>query len=311
MTADGVPALLAWALYMYEHSDSWVKRASMEVVTMLLMPEIIVAIHFEAEVGEYFEVTSRWHCMPGALYTRPGFRVFEIHDLYFGFMAPWWELAIRYPEQQFQKTFNYLATANIPESTRKLKEEQLKAGIAAGHAELVKMSRLLLSAPMIFVVLVNPIRGPSLLRAILAIVNANNYDIGEGWGEYEYAPPRADNRPEEEAVFYDLLVGNGESVTHWIQQLGLMLPCVRDDLQRLSKETPGCREHGGILEFKVTYPVIFAALEASFGLMPSNSRIAEQAHGGMRDGLIDGVSLLSTDMMRTYIMNDEYYAREM
>eukprot|EP00978_Attheya_sp_CCMP212_P000714 scaffold1423_cov39-Attheya_sp.AAC.1 len=31
MTTDGVPALLAWALYMYEHSDSWVKRASMEV----------------------------------------------------------------------------------------------------------------------------------------------------------------------------------------------------------------------------------------------------------------------------------------
>ena len=31
----------------------------------------------------------------------------------------------------------------------------------------------------------------------------------------------------------------------------------------------------------------------------------------MCDGLIDGVSLLSTDMMRAYIMNDEYYAREM
>jgi hypothetical protein len=174
----------------------------------------------------------------------------------------------------------------------------------------VKMSRLLLSAPMIFVVLVNPTQGPSLLRAILAIVNANNYNIGNGWGEYEYAPPMAD-RPEDETVFYNLLVGDGDSVTHWIQQLGLMLPCVRDDLQRLSKEKPGNRVHGGILEFKVTYPVIFAALEASFGLMPSNSRIAEQAHGGMRDGLIDGVSLLSTDMMRAYIMNDKYYAREM
>ena len=58
MTVDDEPALLAWAHYMYEHSDSWVKRASMEVVTMLLMPEIIVALHFEAEVGEDFEFTS-------------------------------------------------------------------------------------------------------------------------------------------------------------------------------------------------------------------------------------------------------------
>jgi hypothetical protein len=58
MTANGEPALLAWAHYMYEHSDGWVKRASKEVVLMFLMPEIIVALHFEAEVGESFEFTS-------------------------------------------------------------------------------------------------------------------------------------------------------------------------------------------------------------------------------------------------------------
>jgi hypothetical protein len=44
----------------------------------------------------------------------------------------------------------------------------------------------------------------------------------------------------------------------------------------------------------------FAALECAFGLMPSSSRIAEQAHGGIRDG----VSLLSTDMQRSYITNE-------
>jgi hypothetical protein len=149
---------------------------------------------------------------------------------------------------------------------------------------------------------------PPLLRAILAIVKANDLDIGEGWG---YGTPAEDREDEEtETVFHDLLAGDGESVKHWIQQLGLMQPCVRSDLQRLSKEKPGSPRKSGPLEFKAAYPVIFAALEATFGLMPSNTRIAEQAHGGMRDALHAGVSLLSTDSSRTYIMGDEYYARE-
>jgi hypothetical protein len=146
-----------------------------------------------------------------------------------------------------------------------------------------------------------------LLRAILAILKTNKLDIGEDWGEHEYATPTED-RPDEEAVFYELLVDDGESLTHFYQQLGLNQPCVQSDLRRLSKEKPGSRE-GGPLEFKAAYPVIFAALEAAFGLMPSNSRIAEQAHGMLRDGLRAGVSLLSTDMKQTYIMNDEYHGR--
>jgi hypothetical protein len=88
-----------------------------------------------------------------------------------------------------------------------------------------------------------------------------------------------------------------------------MRPIVRGELQVLSKEEPGFRQ-GGPLEFKAAYPIIFAALECAFGMMPSNSRVAEQAHGGMRDGLRDGVSLLSIDMMRAYLMNDVYNSRE-
>jgi hypothetical protein len=36
---------------------------------MLFMPEIIVALHFESELGNYFEVTSCWHVNPGELFT--------------------------------------------------------------------------------------------------------------------------------------------------------------------------------------------------------------------------------------------------
>ena len=50
---------------------------------MLFMPEIIVALHFESELGDYFEITSSWHSSPGELSTRPGFRMLEMHILWF------------------------------------------------------------------------------------------------------------------------------------------------------------------------------------------------------------------------------------
>jgi hypothetical protein len=37
-----------------------VKRAALEAATMLQMPPLIFALHFEAELGEYFELTTLW-----------------------------------------------------------------------------------------------------------------------------------------------------------------------------------------------------------------------------------------------------------
>jgi hypothetical protein len=67
---------------------------------------------------------------------------------------------------------------------------------------------------------------------------------------------------------------------------------------------------GGLRPFNASYPIIFTALRAAFGMQPSNSRLAEQNFGAMRHSLNDGVSLQRTDAERAYLMNAEYYARQ-
>ena len=111
-------------------------------------------------------------------------------------------------------------------------------------------------------------------------------------------------------MYYDLLQADKESVKHWFYQLGLLRKITLPDLKKLSKEKPGERSGDSVMDFAGKHEVIFAALIAVFGLMPSNSRLAEQTHGGLRDSLKEFVSLLCTDAMRAYIMNEEYHARE-
>ena len=163
---------------------------------------------------------------------RPGFRMFEIHDFYFEYIAPWWELAINEPEKRFPKTFALIATIE-DEGDRELKRKQIIAGIAAGHDELVKMSSKLLSAPVVFLLLRDPVRGPSLLRAVLSVLALNDFPLGEGWGVHVYPPPL--KRPAEEQVLVDLLMVDQSSVVHWFQQLGFNRPVVRSEMQALSK----------------------------------------------------------------------------
>ena len=43
------------------------------MATWLSMPDIVVGLHFEAELGEYFETTYYWHNRTGPLHTRSGF----------------------------------------------------------------------------------------------------------------------------------------------------------------------------------------------------------------------------------------------
>jgi hypothetical protein len=190
----------------------------------------------------------------------------DFHTFNFEYMGPWWEQATCSPEATLRKTF--AALSDIPdESVRELKRQQIIGGIEAGHVELVEMSKLFLSAPLIFLVLVDQKRGPPAL-AILGIVAANCVDIGGGWGKFHYDPP--EDRPEIEHKFYDLLVQNGEPVAHFIRQLGLMRHCVRDELRELSSETVVKRK-GGIQHFQASYPIIFVALHAAFGMQPSNT----------------------------------------
>ena len=78
---------------MIDHMDNCMKEVAQDVIIMLSMPGAIVTLHFESEIGCYFAVTSKWHASPGELFQRSGFRIMELHGLFFEFMAPYWEKA--------------------------------------------------------------------------------------------------------------------------------------------------------------------------------------------------------------------------
>jgi hypothetical protein len=48
------------------------------------------------------------HAYPGELSLRPGFCVMELHQLYFDFIAPFWEEARLNPSKQLKRTYKYL-----------------------------------------------------------------------------------------------------------------------------------------------------------------------------------------------------------
>jgi hypothetical protein len=315
-TAEGHPALVAWAKYMFQTTDSaWVKRAAKEVMLMLLNKNVFIGIIFEMELGAYFETTMAWHCRKGALSKRTGFRMMELHQFYHVFLAPFWNQAIQSPEVRFPKTFEYLNNI-IQQEHRETKRSQIVEGIKAGHKEFQKMYAELFRAPLIFLILSDAVRGPPLLRVLVTILEESDFDMtGDGWGRYDPFDPDSDNQSELGEAYYNLLKDDGDSVKHWYQQLGLAKEIVRDELILLSnKQQESYSDSDGdgiaILQFALAYPVIFEALGATFRYMMSNSRMAELMHAGLRQTIKEGEALFMTEMSRAYMTNEEYYHRE-
>ena len=155
-----VPVLIQWAHSCGEHAASEnAKVIAKDVVKMSLMPEILVALHFEREMGLYFEVTSKFHGQPGALSERAGFRVMELHSLWFEFVCPWWESSVEEPEVgNFKGTFDCINLIQ-DEDLREMKKKQVRAGIAMGHKQIIKLSDILLSVPVLFAALSDPKHG--------------------------------------------------------------------------------------------------------------------------------------------------------
>ena len=96
-TSDGECALVEWALSYANEKSGWQQTVGQEVATWLQMPEMILALLFESEVGAYFEEVMAWHNRTGPINTRSGFRMLELFDLYFGFELPWWNQAVNDP----------------------------------------------------------------------------------------------------------------------------------------------------------------------------------------------------------------------
>ena len=90
-TGFGTVCHISWALYFSNHNrSSWKGRVGSEFATWLSIPAIVLGLHFESELGNYFEEIYAWHNRPGPHNTRSGFQMMEIHNLYFDFELPWW-----------------------------------------------------------------------------------------------------------------------------------------------------------------------------------------------------------------------------
>lgn len=66
-----------------------------------------------------------------------------------------------------------------------------------------------------------------------------------------------------------------------------------------------------LLAFKETSPALFDCLQASFGLITSNSRLVEGTHGLMRANPVDKIGTAQADSQMSYLTRKEYEAREM
>ena len=309
---DGEHALIRWAHSCYKFSNTTSGRLiSKDVIEMLNMPDILIGLHFERDMGKYFEVTSRWHGQPGCLDNRPGFRSMELHTLWFEFVCPWWNGSLKEPEAlNFKETFEAIDRLN-DETKKEMKRKQVRKGIKAGYNQIVKLSEILLSVPVIFAALTDWKKGPSLARAIVHIVKKieeqatwMKYTIDDTWGPYNEG-----NSTDKQ--MFNLIVKNEKDLCHYFQQFGLGMECVKNNLKALTlkrwEEKP---PNYGLREFKVEYEFLFECLEAKFSLLPSSTRIVEQKHGQLRHSLQLMAGHDFTDSQQQYVTNIDYEWKE-
>jgi len=170
MLAWGVVCLVAWTLYFANNSCStWKAGVGKEVATWLSMPEMVLGLHYEAELGDYFKEVYAWHNRTEPHNSRSGFRVMEIHNLYFNFELPWWSGVNSNPRLHMPKTIEYLE-CNFSGNYFKMRLDLFKRGLEACRAELIKITRkYLFQVLILLLVLCNAKHGPAFLRAVLYV----------------------------------------------------------------------------------------------------------------------------------------------
>ena len=145
-TTNDVLALVAWALVFVSNERSSRKCSVVhEVATWALMPEIILGIQLEAELGGYFEEVYAWYCCPGPLNKRICFRMLEIFDIYLGFELPWWNEAVTGPVSKLPKTMKYLEEP-FEGDELDFRRKQIMQGLDAGREELILVTTKYFSA---------------------------------------------------------------------------------------------------------------------------------------------------------------------
>ena len=310
-TTDGVMCLSAWALYFHNHSKTdWKRRAGKEVAAWLESDLIQFGLIAEAEVGDaYFAHTYYWHNRPGALHTRPGFRMMEVHELYFGFMLPFWTTALTTPEKVFPRIFQFIKEKFTTPEEKLKRTKQIMIGIQAAYDKLVEMTEpILLRGPVSFLILCNNEHGPSFCRALISVVTESG-SLPASWNDYAKETDDTEQTPDI-TRWYDILSQDSDDTVHWYRQLCLYYEVVLPDIYKLSQEKPSNSRSSGIINFKNEYPVLFDALYAVFRLLPSNSRLCEQIHGMLRHSFKCEIGMDQADAQYSYNVNTEYHFRE-
>ena len=126
------------------------------------------------------------------------------------------------PASHFPKTMRYLEE-KVHGPAKELKRKQITKGIAAAHAELVRMSADLFSAPKIFLLLDDPNRGAPFCRALVLFLKDDGVTLEGDWGLY--------NPANEEESAYRKILNNSTNVTQQFRLTGFLqqdLPVVRD-----------------------------------------------------------------------------------
>ena len=334
MNPAGTMCLVAWGLWFANYSRSeWKRRVGKEVALWLSMPSIVLALQFEAELGNYFEQGYSWHNRKGPFHSRSGFRMMEIHDYFWDFEMAWWNAAVDNPSVCMPKTCKYL-DANFSGDELDTRRKQIEKGLRMGRDKIIEITkRYLLKPPLIILMLTNRKRGPSFLRAALSVLHEQSHrvpgvqlinDPGGDWGLYIIT--NSDERGDEEKLWYNLLTQSERNINdliHFWQQFCLNWPVLTGDLQRLSRAVAPTSTHASTLprgktdkyvstlvEFEQNYPVLFESLYSVFGAMMSNSRLCEQIHGMMRHGLNPNIGMDEADHHRQYSSSTNFEMNE-
>ena len=178
-TKDGVPSLIAWAKRIEQYSTSLPSQIASHLSSLLLKPEIILSLLFEGEIGIYFEITSLWHSQPGETNCRNNFRMLELHSFIFEFVMPWWSKATKDLKSVLPKTYSYWKSnfKDQKKNNAQLKWNQLCQGVQHGYNQILKMLKLLLSPPLIFLVILDVEEGMPFLRALLKCVIVHGIEL--------------------------------------------------------------------------------------------------------------------------------------
>ena len=256
----GVMCLVVWSLWFANFSRSnWKRRASREITTWLTMPVIILGLHFEDELGNYFEQGYAWHNRRGPFYSRSGLWRMEIHDYFYDFQIAWWNAAVDDPKVCMPNTMSYLENNFVGEE-RKTRRKQVLRGLKMDRKEIMKMTKIyLLKPPIVLLVLSNRKHGAPFLQAILSIPRDNLgrvpdnvalvNDPGNKWDHYIHT--NANEQPPDKKRCYELLTQREKNVEDLIlfwRQFCLNWPILTADLQRLRKFY-GAPSTGKICEF--------------------------------------------------------------